>query len=213
LRHLLALIMFCAQLSAESFAGAVAGLATLSADAAKIGSPATAFSMYKPENGAAAMLFAGYHLSDWWSVQASYGWNRNSVLLSAGIVGSPSSAYDLAIRAAMHTVVVEALIYFRRTGDRLRPYLSAGPGVAVLRGEPRGATVSGAIAPPSPEFDFTGACFRVAVGVDVRISRRLAIRYSFAETIQANTISRELQPEGRRNLANFQNLWGLAWRF
>ncbi len=62
----------------------VGGLSTLSADArCVIGPQGASFSLYKPENGAAATLFLGRHLKDYLSLQADYGWNRNDLTLSA----------------------------------------------------------------------------------------------------------------------------------
>ncbi|MGH9675331.1 MAG: outer membrane beta-barrel protein, partial [Bryobacteraceae bacterium] len=149
--------------------------------------------------------------SDWLSAQASYGWNRNAVVMSAG---AAAGSYDFPVRATMHTVMAELLVYFRRRTDRLRPYLSVGTGFTNLRATPSGApSVAGVIALPAGEFHSTGAGLRVAVGIDVALSHGLAFRYTFAETIQGNAISRRLTPPASRNLANFQNLWGVAWQF
>ena len=41
----------------------------------------------------------------------------------------------------------------------------------------------------------------------------LNFRYSFSETISANPISPSLTPPAQRGLANFQNLFGLVYRF
>ena len=54
---------------------------------------------------------------------------------------------------------------------------------------------------------------RSHVGIDVRLSRRLAFRYSFSETISGNPIAEQLVPQGQRGLMNFQNLFGFAARF
>jgi hypothetical protein len=54
---------------------------------------------------------------------------------------------------------------------------------------------------------------RSHVGIDMRVSRHLDVRYSFSETISANPISPSLTPPARRGLANFQNLFGLVYRF
>ena len=210
-RLILFLLTAFLQLGAQNFAGAAGGISTLSADGATTGSPPAAFSLYKPDNGAAAAIFAGRHFSDWLSAQAGYGWNRNSVVMSAG---SAAAAYDFPARAGMHTVVAELMVYFRRRNERLRPYLSVGTGFTHLRAASSGApSIAGAIALPPPEFSATGACLRVAVGMDVLVRGGFALRYTFAETIQKNAISARLTPPGSRNLANFQNLWGAMWRF
>lgn len=214
LRCLIALFSSVTVVSGENFAGGFIGVSTLSADAATVGSPPAAFSAYKPENGFTAMVFGGHHLTDWFSVQASYGWNRNSVRLSGGVTEPPGAAYDAPTRTTVQTVAAEGMLYFLRRDEWIRPYLSAGPGVTVLNARPDGpAATSRLIAIPSTEFESTGVCLRVAVGIDLRIRSRLAFRYSFSETIQGNTLSKQLTPRGNRNLANFQNLWGFVWTF
>jgi hypothetical protein len=67
--------------------------------------------------------------------------------------------------------------------------------------------------PPAGEIASTRIGLRSHVGIDVRIVRHLAFRYSFSETITGNPISRALTPRARRNLANFQNLFGFVGRF
>src|SRR5262249_58081810 len=82
----LPLLMFClpSVASGQFYAGALGGLATLSADARSvIGPQGAAFSLYKPENGASVSLLVGRHLMDYLSLQADYGWNRNDLTLSA----------------------------------------------------------------------------------------------------------------------------------
>ena len=208
MRFFLLLLPFASMLAAQTFVGVSAGLSTLSADAAK---SAGSFSQYKPENGAAVSLFAGRHISDWWSAQASYGWNRNSVLLS-GI--APTGSYDVPLRSTMHTFMGEAQFYFRPRSNRIRPYLSAGPGIAAERatsaGLPQGTGRLGRIESSLSKNSFA---FRVAVGLDARLSNRVSLRYSFGETLQSNLFSLALVPAGSRKLANFQNQWGLVWRF
>jgi hypothetical protein len=41
----------------------------------------------------------------------------------------------------------------------------------------------------------------------------MSFRYSFSETIGGNPISPRLSPPGERNLANFENLFGVVARF
>jgi hypothetical protein len=197
----------------NSFAGMTAGISTLSADARVEGSPPMRTSAYKPENGPTILLFGGRHFGNYFSAQVSYGWNRNHVLLSGSDVTSASS-FDLPVRVTLHTVVAEAIAYFRPRESRLRPYLSAGPGIVRTRTGPRGgARVRGAPVLPSDRLDSLSPAWRVAVGIDFRVHQRLNLRYSFGETIQRNTLSRALDPRGERNLANFENWWGLARKF
>jgi hypothetical protein len=51
------------------------------------------------------------------------------------------------------------------------------------------------------------------VGIDVALTHRIAFRYSFSETIRHNDIGAQLSPPGKRSLANFQNFFGLVFRF
>ena len=219
MRRLPALLVFAAPMTllAESsaFLGAFGGVSTLSADGAFVVSGGrSAHAQYKPENGPTLMVFAGRHLNDFVSIQASYGWNRNTVVLSAVESGDAQSAYEQRRRNSHHTVIGEGMLYFRNRRSWVRPYLSAGAGFAHL-----GSTASGGevrignpVLPPA-EFNHRGPAFRVAVGVDVLLRGGSALRYSFSETIQGNPISKQLSPQGQRTLANFQNLFGLCWRF
>ena len=60
------------------FAGAIAGISTLSADARSEVTPGeVAVSVYKPENGPARNLVVGLHLHEYVAVQANYIGNRN----------------------------------------------------------------------------------------------------------------------------------------
>lgn len=214
LRCLIALFSLLAVASAENFAGGFIGVSTLSADATTVGTPPATFSAYKPENGFTAMVFGGCHITDWFSIQASYGWNRNSVNLSGGVTEPLGGAYNAPVRTTMQTVAVEGMLYFLRRDEWIRPYLSAGPGLTVLNAKPDGAAATrGSVAIPSTEFKSTGVSLRVAVGIDLRLRSRLSFRYSFSETIQGNALSKQLVPRGNRNLANFQNLWGFVWTF
>ena len=62
-----------AQPDPRLFAGAVAGIATLSADArSEITTAGADVSLYKPENGPALNVFFGVHLQDYVTVQATY---------------------------------------------------------------------------------------------------------------------------------------------
>jgi len=106
------------------------------------------------------------------------------------------------------------LVYFRRREDRLRPYLSAGTGVVRFSSTRQNeVAIGGNPALPPTRFASTRPALRVAVGMDVAVTHRLALRYSFGETIRHNDVSAQLAPPGKRNLANFQNLFGLLVRF
>jgi hypothetical protein len=213
-RNLLALFLPLVTFASDHFGGGLAGIATLSADARSVGSPPVSVAMYKPENGPTMLVFGGRHLTEYLSVQGSYSWNRNNFVMTGAELGPPTTAYDLSSRATLNTVVAEAMLYFRNRASFARPWLSAGPGLAHFRASARGAAiVRGAPDLPRREYDRTGICFRVAVGIDLRLRGGFALRYSFSETIQRNPISAELRPPAARNLANFQNFFGGLWRF
>jgi hypothetical protein len=59
----------------------------------------------------------------------------------------------------------------------------------------------------------TRVALRVAVGMDLAMGTAWSFRYSFSETISGNPISARLTPPGERNLANFQNLFGIIRQF
>src|SRR5258708_23308545 len=70
--------------SAQFYAGALGGLAILSADGrSEITPQNAAFSLYKPENGASFRLLVGRHVTDYLSLQADYGLNGDHLTLRA----------------------------------------------------------------------------------------------------------------------------------
>ncbi len=196
------------------FAGALGGVATLSADARSLPtSQGLNVSLYKPENGPAVNLIAGVHLNQYLSVQASYVWNRNGLTLSSSSSG-PNSFYEERRKSSQQAVLFDLLVYFRRLDDRLRPYLSAGTGVVRFSSaQERLVALRGTPVLPQTRFSSTRPALRVAVGIDVALTHRVALRYSFGETIRHNDISAQLSPSGERLLANFQNLFGFVVRF
>jgi Outer membrane protein beta-barrel domain len=196
------------------YAGVLGGLATLSADArSQLSAQGLNASLYKPENGPALNLFAGAHLTQYLSLQANYVWNRNDLTMSSTSPAS-GSFYEERRKSSQHALIFDLLVYFRRRDSHLRPYLSAGTGIAQLSStHERVLALSGAPSLPPSRFSSTRPALRVAVGMDVAISRRFAFRYSFSETIRHNDISAQLSPAGQRGLANFQNLFGLGVHF
>ena len=196
------------------FAGALGGVATLSADARSLPtSQGLNVSLYKPENGPAVNLIAGVHLNQYLSVQASYVWNRNGLTLSSSSSG-PNSFYEERRKSSQQAVLFDLLVYFRRLDDRLRPYLSAGTGVVRFSSaQERLVALRGTPVLPQTRFSSTRPALRVAVGIDVALTHRVALRYSFGETIRHNDISAQLSPSGERLLTNFQNLFGFVVRF
>jgi hypothetical protein len=121
--------------------------------------------------------------------------------------------YEQQRTSAQHAVIGDALLYFRALGSGIRPYLSTGAGLVRFTSESTANEV--ASSPPAPEEQFasTRVSLRVAVGIDLSMGDRWSVRYSFSESVSTNPISARLMPPGERNLANFQNLFGVVRRF
>jgi hypothetical protein len=174
------------------YAGALAGVSTLSADARAV---PPAVSLYRPENGALVGVLGGIHLREYLGVQGNYTWNRNRVTLTTSPGGGVFR--DEQRQAAQHAVSADLLVYFRDRLSWARPYLSVGGAVVRFRGGCSGSEPG----------------LRVAVGMDLRLRDGWALRYSFCEVMSANPIAAQLEPRGTRNLANFQNLFGFVRSF
>jgi hypothetical protein len=199
----------------RGFGGALIGVSTLSADGRSVTSSTDAsLSLYKPENGLAVDVFGGWHLANYFSVQANYMWNRNDLtLVSSFVTPSGGGFYDQQRTSEQHVFVADTLVYFRRLDSRIRPYL--GTGLAIIRFASRDIerTVTNNLPAPQADIAATKVGLRSHVGIDFRLSRRVSFRYSFSETISGNPISPALTPEGERRLANFQNLFGFVMHF
>lgn len=194
------------------FFGALGGASTLSSDAfTSIQPPQLESSSYTASNGPTLSPVFGIHLSDWFSLQAEYFWNRNNLELSSL---SPTAFYSQKRTSSQHTVLGELMLYFRKRSSWVRPYLTAGTGVVHLSSKAEGTPVSGGPAALPPEaFSSNSALLHVAVGIDLRIHNGWAFRYSFAETISGNGISKQLSPPAAGNLKNFRNLFGFVKYF
>jgi hypothetical protein len=214
---LVSLLGGCASVTPRrtTFVGAVAGIATLSADAqANVTATAADVSLYKPENGLAVNLLAGAHLNEYVSVQANYVGNRNALTLTSSSVDGTPSFFEERRESTQHAIVGDVLLYFRARDSWARPYLSAGVGLIRLQiGEPMLRALRGQPRRPPADVVSTEPALRVAVGIDLRVRRGWWFRYSFSETISSNGVSAELSPPAQRNLANFQNLWGVMKSF
>ena len=197
------------------YAGAIGGVATLSADA---GSQPTSggglsLSSYAPANGGALNLFAGAHMHDYFSLQANYIWNSNRLRLNSAS-SSGGAFYQEDRNSSQQAAIFDFLLYFRRRSSRIRPYLGTGGGVVHLSSSQDRILASGRTAAfPPVRFSSTGPEFRSHVGIDLRLASKLDFRYSFSEMIGSNEISRHLSPPGPRGLENFQNLFGFVVRF
>lgn len=196
------------------FAGVLAGVSTLSADARSVVSGSEVqVSLYKPENGAAVNVFAGYRLAEFFAVQANWIWNDNDLRLLSSVASPAGSAfYEQPRRSHQHVFDIDGLIYFRRSDSLLRPYLGTGFAIMRFTSEAEG-TPTGELQPPGKVLRSTKFGLRSHVGIDVSLATHLAFRYSFSETITRNPISPSLMPPAERRLANFQNLFGLLYKF
>jgi hypothetical protein len=197
------------------FAGGMFGVSTLSADGRSIVTMASAdVSLYKPENGPVVDLFAGLHLHRYFSVQANYVWNHNDLTLVSSVTSPRGGGYyEQGRSSTQHAVVAEALLYFRSLERGIRPYLSTGLAVTRFDSEPMGRAIVNGVSPPPGRLDSTRIGLRVAVGIDIVMTRAWSFRYSFSERISGNPISPHLMPAGERRLANFKNLFGVVRRF
>src|SRR5712692_1373579 len=213
------LCVVCARAEAQprprTFAGVVAGIATLAADARSEITPAGAdVSLYKPDNGPALNVFLGLHFHDYLTVQANYVWNRNDVTLtSVRATELGPSSYEVPRTSSQHALVGDLLVYFRERRSAVRPDLSAGAGIVRLKMRAGGEGRVRNAVPPPPSSQATCALLRVAVGIDVALGGEWSARYSFSESLSGNPISAQLSPPGQRNLANFQNLFGVVRAF
>jgi hypothetical protein len=193
------------------FAGALVGVSALSGDARAVTSPPDAdVSLYDPANGPALNLFAGVHLSDYVSLQGSYIWNRNDlVLVSTSVTAGGGTGYEQRRSSAQYAAVADVLVYFRGRDSLVRPYLGTGLATVHFSSRETALVAAGLVAPAS-EISSTRLALRSHVGIDVALASRFRVRYSFSETIGPNPIGPHLSPPGRRPLMNFQNLFGFV---
>lgn len=204
-----------AQETRRGYAGVVFGVSTLSADGrSETMPPEAVISLYKPENGWAVNVLAGYHLWRFFSLQANYVWNRNDLtLVSSFVTPDGGGFYEQRRGSSQHVVVADTLVYFRKLDSRVRPYL--GTGVAIVRFDSGtvGQSISSGLTAPQGSITAIKIALRSHVGIDLALSKRFSFRYSFSETISGNPVSPHLTPPGGRGLANFQNLFGLLARW
>ncbi len=196
------------------YAGVVGGVATLSADSRSLPTfQGLSISLYKPEKGPALNFFAGAHLNPHLSIQASYVWNRNDLTLSSPSPSS-NSFFEERRTSSQNALILDLMAYFRPLKSRLRPFLSIGGGpVRFSSAQQRQVAIGGTPLLPREHFSSVRPALRVAVGMDVKLADHVALRYSFSETRRHNDISAQLSPPGQRSLANFQNLFGVAFNF
>ena len=199
-----------------NFIGGAIGVTTLSADGqTAITASGSNVSLYKPENGITARIYYGRHLSDYFSVQGNYTFSRNALALtSLATLAGQESVYEQMRGSSQQMLGLEAMGYFRPRTSALRPYLSFGGGFAHFASKAERVTLQrGTLALPPSNFNSMKPFVRVDVGIDISITRGWKFRYSFGETITRNPISVQLSPQGKRNLATFQNLFGFVKEF
>src|SRR5215469_14317267 len=129
-------LVLAQQLAKERiYFGGMAGIATLSGDANAVITPTSAStSLYDPSNGGAASAFLGIHLFHYVSLQADYVWNRNVIVRVSSSSGSgATSFYRQPESVTQNAFLGNALVYFRKRGSRIRPYLSEGVGGVLIR--------------------------------------------------------------------------------
>jgi hypothetical protein len=203
-----------AQDEPRAFAGALLGVSALSADAHAVtagGDVAT--SLYDPKNGSALNVFGGIHVAQYFAIQVNWMWNRNDLALISSYTSPQAFGfYEQTRNSSQHALVFDGLIYFRRLDSSIRPYLGTGLSMVRFSSEAGDSRALG-LSPPAREIASTHIGLRSHVGIDIRLSRHIAFRYSFSETIGSNPISPSLTPPGQRPLMNFQNLFGFVSRF
>ena len=209
--------MLPAQRATEAmvYFGGMGGIATLSGDANAVITPTSAStSSYDPSNGGAASAFIGVHVFNYISLQADYVWNRNHVVLVSSInEPGASSFYRLPESVTQNGFLGNVLIYFRKRGSRIRPYLSEGVGAVLIHNQlSSGGIVSGSPALPPASSDHASVALRTSVGLDVRLCSSWYFRYSFGETITRNTFGDQLSPPEHRIAKNFQSLFGIYFK-
>lgn len=180
-----------------------------------IDASATRVSLLKPENGPAMQFFAGRQFRDYFSAQASYGWNSNDVAFTGtSFAGGRETTFEQARSSRQNSAGGDAMIYFRPRTSRLRPYLSGGAGVVHLSSTAgRTLIAKGSPILPAEKFSHTNVYWRTTVGMDVRLAGGWWFRYSFFETLSNNGLSSELAPPGQRRLLNFQSQFGIFRTF
>jgi opacity protein-like surface antigen len=201
-----------AQQNLRVFVGTVAGVSTLSADArSEITTDGAEVSLYKPENGPALNVLVGTHAREYVTVQANYIWNHNDLALVSSRSADLGASFSEQPRTtSQHAIVGDLLVYFRERRSVVRPYLSVGVGAVRIETRADGPARSRNAVAPAGTVRTTRATLRVAVGLDLALGHGWGVRYSFSESVSGNPISAQLSPPGQRNLANFQNLFGIV---
>ena len=197
------------------YAGGMGGIATLSGDgSAVVTSSSASTSLFDPKNGAAGEVFAGIQSFKYVCFEGDFAWNRNNVVLvSSGVPAAPDF-FRQPESITQNVFLGNVLVYFRKRDSRVRPYLSEGAGFVLIHTRLSGnGIVSGnPVLPPATSAP-TSVALRTLVGIDVRLSGRWCLRYTFGETISRNTLGDQVVPTQHRIPKNFQNLFGVYFEF
>ena len=198
------------------YAGGMGGIATLSGDgSAVLTSSSASTSLFDPENGGAAAVFGGIHLCQYVSFEADYVWNRNNVAL-VSTSGQANTHSFLRERTSItqNAFLANVLVYFRKRGSRIRPYLSEGGGAVFLHSRlAEGGIIEGTPFLPPAMSDHVSIALRTLVGIDLRLRNPWYFRYSFSETLTRNTLGDQVVPAQHRIPKNFQSLFGVYFQF
>ncbi len=182
------------------YGGALTGVSTLSGDARSLLQPpsSSASSLYDPKNGVPFSAVFGRDVSEYFSLQGDYIWNRNRLTLASNsITNGTLTAYQELRSSSQQSVLVDALLYFRTRRSRFRPYLSVGTGwVHFSSAEEQITQSAGMPVLPSRTFSSNLIALHVPVGIDVGLGKGWKLRYTFSETLTKNPISGRLSPPG-----------------
>jgi hypothetical protein len=199
------------------YAGGSGGIATLSGDGSSIISSSSAStSLFDPENGGAADVFAGIHLFEYVSFQTDYVWNRNqAAFVSTSQEANSLNFFREPASITQNAFLANVLVYFRKRRSRIRPYVSEGGGAVFLHSRlTGGGIVKGAPVLPPATSDHTSLALRTSVGIDIRLEDHWYFRYSFGETITRNTLGDQIVRAQHGIPKNFQNLFfGVYYQF
>lgn len=154
-------------------------------------------------------------MTDLLTLQGNYVYNANDLTaVSTRVSAAGEDLFEQRRMSSQHAFIGDALIYFRNRQSWARPYLSGGVGGVRFRSPAQDLlSVRGTPDLLPDEFTSIAPTLRVSVGIDLTFHAGWAFRYSFSETIRRNPISGRLMPAGERNLANFQNLFGVVKLF
>ena len=188
---------------AQLYVGVLGGVATLSGDSRSLLNPgSTTFSSYDPKNGGAVEVLAGWHLSHYFAVQGNYIWNGNRLTLTSGAFNNGTQqGYQETRQSSQQSLIADLLVYFHNRDSLLRPYLSVGAGVVhFASSQERIEQALGAPALPPQHLGANMIALHVPVGIDVRLGKGWAFRYTFSELLSTNPISDRLSPPGQHSI-------------